>query len=89
MSEIKDDLKDAGERMKEDIKRRENKIQTQNQEQINQQKNDEREEIGVKESNLIEQSPSTEIPSDEIHTKTTFDKKDATTTTKKDNESLS
>ena len=43
----------------------------------------------MSESNLIEQSPSTEIPSDEIHTKTTFDKKDAATTTKKDNESLS
>ncbi len=87
MSEIKDDLKDAGERMKADIKKGGNKIQSGNQDQLTEQKNGDK-EIDVRESELIEQTPSTEIPSDEINTKITSDKKDPTTA-KNDNESLS
>ena len=38
MSEIKDDLKDLGERMKADIKKGSNKIQTESQDQLTEQK---------------------------------------------------
>jgi hypothetical protein len=68
VSEIKDDLKDLGERMKADMKKGRNKTQTESQDQLTEQKNGDK-EIVVNESDPAEQSPSTEIPSDEIQTK--------------------
>jgi hypothetical protein len=68
VSEIKDDLKDLGERMKADMKKGRNKTQTESQDQLTEQKNSDK-EIVVNESDRAEQSPSTEIPSDEIQTK--------------------
>jgi hypothetical protein len=69
MSEIKDDLKDLGERMKADMKKGRNKTQTESQDQLTEQKNSDK-EIVVNESDPDDQSPSTdEIPSDEIQTK--------------------
>jgi hypothetical protein len=68
VSEIKDDLKDLGERMKADMKKGRNKTQTESQDQLTEQKNGDK-EIVVNESHPVEQSPSTEIPSDEIQTK--------------------
>ena len=87
MSEIKDDLKDLGERMKADMKKGSNKIQTESQDQITEQKNGDK-EIVDRESDPVEQSPSTEIPSDEIQTKTKSNKQ-TSTTAKNDNESVS
>jgi hypothetical protein len=68
VSEIKDDLKDLGERMKADMKKGRNKTRTESQDQLTEQKNGDK-EIVVNESDSVEQSPSTEIPSDEIQTK--------------------
>jgi predicted phage gp36 major capsid-like protein len=70
VSEIKDDLKDVGERMKADMKKGSNKIQTESQDQLTEQKNGDK-EISDRESDRVKQSPSTEIPSDEIQTKIT------------------
>jgi hypothetical protein len=69
VSEIKDDLKDLGERMKADMKKGRNKTQAKNQDPV-------------------EQSPSTEIPSDEIQTKIKSNKQ-TSTTAKNNNESVS
>jgi len=87
MSEIKDDLKDLGERMKADMKKGRNKTQAKNQDQLTEQKNGDK-EIVVSESNPVEQSPSTEIPSDEIQTKIKSNKQ-TSTTAKNNNESVS
>ena len=87
MSEIKDDLKDLGERMKADMKKGRNKTQAKNQDQLTEQKNSDK-EIVVRESNPVEQSPSTEISSDEIQTKIKSNKQ-TSTTAKNDNESVS
>ena len=43
LSESKDDLKDLGERMKSDMKKGSNKIQTESQDQLTEQKNDDKE----------------------------------------------
>jgi hypothetical protein len=43
VSESKDDLKDLGERMKSDMKKGSNKIQTESQDQLTEQKNDDKE----------------------------------------------
>jgi hypothetical protein len=87
VSEIKDDLKDLGERMKADMKKGRNKTQAKNQDQLTEQKNSDK-EIVVRESNPVEQSPSTEISSDEIQTKIKSNKQ-TSTTAKNDNESVS
>ncbi|HZB99082.1 MAG TPA: hypothetical protein VE226_03645 [Nitrososphaeraceae archaeon] len=87
MSEIKDDLKDVGERMKADMKKGSNKIQTESQDQLTEQKNGDK-EISDRESDRVKQSPSTEIPSDEIQIKIKSNKQ-TSTTTKNDNESVS
>lgn len=87
MSESKDDLKDLGERMKSDMKKGSNKIQTESQDQLTEQKNGDK-EIVDRESDPVEQSPSTEIPSDEIQTKIKSNKQ-TSTTAKNDNESVS
>lgn len=87
MSEIKDDLKDLGERMKADMKKGRNKTQAKNQDQLNEQKNGDKETV-VRESDPVEQSPSTEIPSDEIQTKIKSNKQ-TSTTAKNNNESVS
>lgn len=87
VSEIKDDLKDVGERMKADMKKRSNKIQTESQDQQTEQKNGDR-EIVDRQSDRVAQSPSTEIPSDEIQTKIKSNKQ-TSTTAKNDNESVS
>ena len=85
MSEIKDDLKDVGERMKEDMKKGSNKIQDESQ--LTAQKNGDKEIVNSA-SDPVERSPSTEIPSDEIQTKIKSNKQ-TTTTAKNDNESVS
>jgi hypothetical protein len=54
--------------MKADMKKGRNKTQTESQDQLTEQKNGDK-EIVVNESDPAEQSPSTEIPSDEIQTK--------------------
>jgi hypothetical protein len=87
VSESKDDLKDLGERMKSDMKKGSNKIQTESQDQLTEQKNGDK-EIVDRESDPVEQSPSTEIPSDEIQTKIKSNKQ-TSTTAKNDNESVS
>jgi hypothetical protein len=87
VSEIKDDLKDLGERMKADIKKGSNKIQTESQDQLTEQKNGDK-EIVDRESDRVKQSPYTEIPSDEIQTKIKSNKQ-TSTTAKNDNESVS
>jgi hypothetical protein len=87
VSESKDDLKGLGERMKSDMKKGSNKIQTESQDQLTEQKNDDK-EIVDRESDPVEQSPSTEIPSDEIQTKIKSNKQ-TSTTAKNDNESVS
>ena len=87
MSEIKDDLKDVGERMKADMKKRSNKIQTESRDQQTEQKNGDK-EIVDRESDRVKQSPSTEIPSDEIQTKIKSNKQ-TSTTAENDNESVS
>jgi hypothetical protein len=87
VSEIKDDLKDLGERMKADMKKGRNKTQTESQDQLTEQKNGDK-EIVVNESDPVEQSPSTEIPSDEIQTKIKSNKQ-TSTTAKNNNESVS
>ena len=87
MSESKDDLKDLGERMKADMKKGSNKIQIESQDRLTEQKNGDK-EIVDRESDPVEQSPSTEIPSDEIQTKIKSNKQ-TSTTTKNDNESVS
>lgn len=87
MSESKDDLKDLGEKMKSDMKKGSNKIQTESQDQLTEQKNGDK-EIVDRESDPVEQSPSTEIPSDEIQTKIKSNKQ-TSTTAKNDNESVS
>ena len=87
MSEIKDDLKDLGERMKADMKKGRKKTQAKNQDQVTEQKNGDKETV-VRESDPVEHSPSTEIPSDEIQTKIKSNKQ-TSTTTKNDNESVS
>jgi predicted phage gp36 major capsid-like protein len=87
VSEIKDDLKDVGERMKADMKKGSNKIQTESQDQLTEQKNGDK-EISDRESDRVKQSPSTEIPSDEIQIKIKSNKQ-TSTTTKNDNESVS
>lgn len=87
MSEIKDDLKDLGERMKADMRKGRNKTHAKNQDQLTEQKNGDK-EIVVRESDQVEQSPSTEIPSDEIQTKMKSNKQ-TSTTAKNDNESVS
>ena len=86
MSEIRDDLKDLGERMKADMKKGRNKTQTESQDQLTEQKNGDK-EIVVKDSDSVEQSPSTEIPSDEIQTKIKSNKQ-TSTTAKNENESV-
>jgi hypothetical protein len=88
VSEIKDDLKDVGERMKADMKKGSNKIQTESQGQQTEQKNGDK-EIVDRDSNRVKQSPSTEIPSDEIQTKIKSNKQTSTTAKKNDNESVS
>jgi hypothetical protein len=85
VSEIKDDLKDVGERMKADMKKGSNKNQTESQE--TEQKNGDK-EIVDRESDRVKQSPSTEISSDEIQTKIKSNKQ-TSTTAKNDNESVS
>ena len=87
MSESKDDLKDLGERMKADMKKGSNKIQIESQDRLTEQKNGDK-EIVDRESDPVEQSPSTEIPSDEIQTKIKSNKQ-TSTTAKNDNESVS
>ena len=87
MSEIKDDLKDVGERMKEDMKKGSNKIQSESQHQLTEQKNGDKEIVNSA-SDPIERSPSTEIHSDEIQTKIKSNKQ-TSTTAKNDNESVS
>jgi hypothetical protein len=87
VSEIKDDLKDLGERMKADMKKGRNKTQAKNQDQVTEQKNGDKETV-VRESDPVEQSPSTEIPSDEIQTKIKSNKQ-TSTTAKNNNESVS
>ena len=87
MSEIKDDLKDLGERMKEDTKKGSNKIQNESQDQLTAQKNGDNEIVNSA-SDPVERSPSTEITSDEIQTKIKSNKQ-TTTTAKNDNESVS
>jgi hypothetical protein len=87
VSEIKDDLKDLGERMKADMKKGSNKIQIESQDRLTEQKNGDK-EIVDRESDPVEQSPSTEIPSDEIQTKIKSNKQ-TSTTAKNDNESVS
>ena len=87
MSEIKDDLKDVGERMKADMKKGSNKIQTESQDQKKKKKNGDK-EIVDRESDRVKHSPSTEIPSDEIQTKIKSNKQ-TSTTAKNDNESVS
>jgi hypothetical protein len=86
VSEIRDDLKDLGERMKADMKKGRNKTQTESQDQLTEQKNGDK-EIVVKDSDSVEQSPSTEIPSDEIQTKIKSNKQ-TSTTAKNENESV-
>jgi hypothetical protein len=86
VSEIKDDLKDLGERMKADVKGS-NKIQSESQDQITEQQNGDK-EIADRGSGRVKQSPSTEIPSDEIQTKIKSNKQ-TSTTAKTDNESVS
>ena len=88
MSEIKDDLKDLGERMKEDMKKGSSKIQNESQDQLTAQKNGDKEIVNSA-SDPVERSPSTEIHSDEIQTKIKSNKQTTTTTAKNDNESVS
>jgi hypothetical protein len=87
VSEIKDDLKDLGERMKADVKKGSNKIQSESQDQLTEQQNGDN-EIADRGSDRVKQSPSTEIPSDEIQTKIKSNKQ-TSTTAKNDNESVS
>jgi hypothetical protein len=87
VSKSKDDLKDLGERMKADMKKGSNKIQIESQDRLTEQKNGDK-EIVDRESDPVEQSPSTEIPSNEIQTKIKSNKQ-TSTTTKNDNESVS
>jgi len=87
VSKSRDDLKDLGERMKADMKKGSNKIQTESQDQLTEQKNGDK-EIVDRDSDPVEQSPSTEIPSNEIQTKIKSNKQ-TSTTAKNDNESVS
>jgi hypothetical protein len=87
VSEFKDDLKHLGERMKADMKKGRNKTLAKNQDQLTEQKNGDKETV-VREFDTVEQSPSTEIPSDEIQTKMKSNKQ-TSTTAKNDNESVS
>ena len=73
--------------MKADMKKGSNKIQTESQDQLTEQKNGDKETV-VRESDPVEQSPSTEIPSNEIQTKIKSNKQ-TSTTAKNDNESVS
>ena len=73
--------------MKLDMKKRSNKIQTESQDQLTEQRIGDK-KIVDRESDPVEQSPSTEIPSDEIQTKIKSNKQ-TSTTAKNDNESVS
>jgi hypothetical protein len=73
--------------MKADMKKGSNKIQIESQDRLTEQKNGDK-EIVDRESDPVEQSPSTEIPSNEIQTKIKSNKQ-TSTTTKNDNESVS
>ena len=73
--------------MKADMKKGSNKIQTESQDQLTEQKNGDK-EIVDRDSDPVEQSPSTEIPSNEIQTKIKSNKQ-TSTTAKNDNESVS